>query len=249
MKHILPTARDATTNERRTDNRERNPLNSDALDDTKLNTADVYRRRFDREAAYRTALWKLLCEEYFQRFIDPSHTVMEVAAGHCEFINNIRAERKIAVDINEDTRTHAARGVEVVLTPSTDLGVVPAATVDRVFVSNFFEHIPKPEITQTLKECHRALKPGGKLLVLQPNIRYCARDYWMFYDHITPIDDRALCEALELTGFEIELLRPQFLPYTTKSRLPRSLALVRLYLKTPLLHRIFGGQAFVVAVK
>ena len=219
------------------------------LDNTKMSTSDVYRRRFDQEAAFRNALWKVLCEGYFQQFIDPSSTVMEIAAGHCEFINNIRAARKIAVDINEDTRARAAQGVEVVLTLSTDLRQVPDATVDRVFVSNFFEHIAKPEITQTLKECHRALKPGGKLMVLQPNIRYCAKDYWMFYDHVTPIDDRALCEVVELTGFRIERVLPRFLPYTTKSRMPRALFLVRLYLRIPLLYRIFGGQAFVVAVK
>jgi len=39
----------------------------------------------------------------------------------------------------------------------------------------------------------------------------------------------------------------RFLPFTTKSRLPNSLFLVRLYLQIPLLWRIFGQQTFVVA--
>ena len=44
--------------------------------------------------------------------------------------------------------------------------------------------------------------------MLQPNIRYCARDYWMYFDHITPVDDRALAEAFNATGFHVELNIP-----------------------------------------
>lgn len=214
-----------------------------------LTSEEIYRRRFGGEAAFRDAMWKILCGEYFQRWVPQNATVMEVAAGYCEFINNITAARKIAVDINTDTRGFARPDVEVVITSSTDLGAIADASVDVIFISNFFEHITREDIAGTVRECHRCLKPGGRLLVLQPNIRYVARDYWMFFDHITPIDDRALVELLEIVGFSIRHLLPRFLPYTTKSRLPKSLALVRLYLKIPLLYRFFGGQAFVVAEK
>ena len=71
----------------------------------------------------------------------------------------------------------------------------------------------------------------------------------MFYDHITPIDDRALVELLEIIGFKVTLDLPKFLPYTTKSKLPKSLFLLRFYLRIRLLQKIFGGQAFVVAEK
>jgi len=83
--------------------------------------------------------------------------------------------------------------------------------------------------------------------VLQPNVRYCARDYWQFFDHITPVDDRALAEAFAATGFDVVKTIPRFLPYTTKSRLPTSPALVRLYLKLPLAWRFLGAQSFMVA--
>ncbi len=87
------------------------------------------------------------------------------------------------------------------------------------------------------------------MLILQPNIRFISRDYWMFFDHVTPVDDRALCEALELGGFRIEINVPRFLPYTTASRLPVAPWLIRLYLRLPILWRVLGGQAFIVAVK
>jgi len=36
--------------------------------------------------------------------------VIEVAAGYCEFINNIRAQRKGGIDINPETIKHAPVG-------------------------------------------------------------------------------------------------------------------------------------------
>lgn len=172
-----------------------------------------------------------------------------MAAGYCEFINAIEAKRKIALDVNPDVKKYAGPGVEVINSPSTDMRAIPDGSVDVVFTSNFFEHISKPDIVATLKEVHRILKDNGALLVLQPNIRYAHKDYWMFFDHVTPIDDRSLVEVLELNGFEVRECRPRFLPYSTKSRLPKSLGLVKLYLRFPLAQRLIGKQAFVHAVK
>jgi hypothetical protein len=42
---------------------------------------------------------------------------------------------------------------------------------------------------------------------------------------------------------------PQFVPYSTKSRLPRAIFLIRWYLKIPLLWKIFGKQMLIVARK
>src|SRR3954468_19324158 len=97
---------------------------------------DIYKRRFNEDIEFRGKMWKVLCAEYFQRFVPPGATVMEVAAGYCEFINNIRAGSKIAVDINTDTRGRAAAGVRVVITPSTDLAAIATESVDVIFISN-----------------------------------------------------------------------------------------------------------------
>ena len=214
-----------------------------------FDTKDMYQRRFDGDTEFRARMWQVLCKDFFQHYIPAQSVVLELAAGYCEFINHIQAARKIAVDINTDTRQRAASDVEVIINPTTDLSGVNQQSVDVVFVSNFFEHLTREDIVKTLRETFRVLKPGGRFLILQPNIRFVPNDYWMFFDHITPIDDRALAEALEIVGFKIRELRPQFLPFTTKSRLPKSLFLLRLYLKLPFLHRILGEQAFVYAEK
>lgn len=212
-----------------------------------MDLAGMYERRFTGEDRFRNAMWQVLCRRFFQKYIDTRATVLEVGAGHCEFINHIAAARRIAVDISSDTARHAAAGVEVVHAPSTDLSVLSDGSVDVAFASNFFEHLTRDEILTTLRELRRVLVPNGRLLILQPNIRYCYRDYWMFFDHITPLDDRSLVEALEISGFAAETVIRRFLPFTTKSRLPKSVALLRIYLRFPLLWRLFGAQSFIAA--
>jgi SAM-dependent methyltransferase len=217
-----------------------------ARDASGLDPAKVYARRFAGDEDFRRAMWRILAS-WFSQWIPRDAVVVEIAAGHCEFINAVAASRRIAIDLNPDTKQHAGDGVEVVIGDARDITAVAPRSADVVFVSNFFEHLERAAILDTMRAARRMLKPGGRLLVLQPNIRFAARDYWMFFDHVTPIDDRALCEALELCGFGIERVIPRFLPFTTKSSLPKSLLLLKLYLRLPLAWRLLGGQAFVVA--
>lgn len=207
----------------------------------------LYTNRFGTEGEQRQDLWQVLCSDFFQQWVPADAVVLDLAAGHCEFINNIRAGRRIAVDLNPDVTLRAAAGVETYVQRSDELTGIADHSIDVVFISNFFEHITREVILSTLVEVRRVLKPGGRLLVLQPNVRYCARDYWQFFDHITPVDDRALSEAFAATGYDVLRSIPRFLPYTTKSRLPSGPALVRLYLRVPLAWRVLGAQAFMVA--
>ena len=207
----------------------------------------LYQNRFGQEGLQRTDLWEVLCRHFFQKWVPASSTVLDVAAGHCEFINTIDAARKIAVDLNPDVATKAAAGVETHVSRSDEMKAIDDGSIDRVFISNFFEHVPREVIASTLAEVMRVLKPGGLLLVLQPNIRFAAKDYWMFFDHITPVDDRALVEVMEALGYAVDVQIPRFLPYTTKGRLPATPFLVRWYLRLKPAWRLFGSQAFLVA--
>ena len=130
-------------------------------DATQLDPSGVYANRFAGKREFRDAMWSILCSDFFQRYIPEDSRVLELAAGHCEFINHIRAAGKTVVDINPDTARHAADDVRVVLSSTTDLSTIPDGSQDVVFASNFFEHLPKPDIVVTLRECHRILRPAG----------------------------------------------------------------------------------------
>lgn len=213
---------------------------------------ELYRRRFPAEVRpRRDAVWRVLCEDWFSRYVPREAQVLEVAAGYCEFINNVEAAGRYAVDLNPETAAHAAPGVVVHEASAARVAdVLPRAHFDVAFMSNFLEHCrTRDEVLAVLRGVGRVLKPGGRVLVLGPNFRYCSKEYFDYFDHYLPLTEKSVSEALRLAGFEIEEATARTLPFTFKSRLPSAPWLVRLYLRLPFLWRIFGAQFFVVGRK
>lgn len=216
-----------------------------------ISTKSYYQQRFSaQENTKRQAIWKVLCRSVFQQFIDPSDVVADIGAGYCEFINNIVCDKKIAVDINPDTQKNAGSEVKVLLTEAVNIPKQYDGKIDCIFMSNFLEHLPSREaVLVVLKRAHKLLSRGGKILILQPNIDLTHEHYWDFLDHHVALNEKSLREALGLGGFTVTHFIKRFLPYTTKSNLPKSAFLVRLYLMIPASFRPFAGQSFCVGKK
>jgi len=211
----------------------------------------LYQLRFSSaELEKKKKLWKILCHNFFQKYIPPDATVVDIGAGYCEFINNIEAKLKFAVDLNPAISQYALPEVKCFNSRAEKLDFLQDGCADVVFMSNFLEHLEnKSAVLAVLSESFRIIKPGGSLLVLQPNIKYLYKQYWDFFDHKVPLSDISLREALELAGFKIQLLFPRFLPYTTKGKLPWNDLLVTIYLKTRIAWKILGAQTFVIGIK
>jgi len=91
---------------------------------------------------------------------------------------------------------------------------------DVITMIDIIEHVPDP--LRLLRTVHRALKPGGELVVHTPNhrgavvmlskllhtvgIRYPTREIFG-RNHVCFFDDRSLPLALQTTGFEVRLQR------------------------------------------
>jgi len=211
----------------------------------------TYQRRFNQfqnEKEFRDDMWKILIKNYFQQFIPRDSTVLDIPSGYGEFITNITAKKKIAIDLNFDSKKFLPKNVQFIICSSDSIRLTKNS-VDIIFVSNFFEHISREMIQKTMKEFYRILKSHGKVLVLQPNIRFIQKDYWMFFDHVTPIDDRALDEIFEINKMKLIYKVEKFLPFSTKLHYPKSLWLVNLYLRVPFLWRFFGQQSFLIYEK
>jgi SAM-dependent methyltransferase len=212
----------------------------------------LYRHRFPAAIlARRSAVWAVLCESWFSRYLPDNARVIEVAAGYCEFINNIRASEKVAVDINPETTTHAASGVTVYQVTAERIGeVVPGEYFDAAFMSNFLEHChSRSQILAIFHAVASVLKPGGRFLILGPNFRYCYKEYFDFFDHHLPLTEKAVVEGLQIAGFNIDVVQPRTLPFSFRSNLPSSPWLVWLYCRLRFLWPLFGAQFFIVAQK
>ena len=212
--------------------------------------AQLYRQRFSpQELENRRRVWRVLCQDCFQKWVKPDDLVVDVACGYGEFINQIQAGRKIAIDLNPDTPNHLASDVNWIPGDALLLANV-VQNADLIFTSNFLEHLPdRVALERFLTGVYQALRPGGRYLILGPNLRYLPGTYWDFYDHTLGLTDRSLSEVLQTHGFIIEKCIDRFLPYTTKSWLPHNPWLVAAYLKLPLFWPILGRQFFIVARK
>lgn len=211
--------------------------------------AALYRHRFDTaDLDRKRQIWAVLCRDFFSRHVPSDATVLDLACGYGEFINQIEAGTKIGVDLNPESETFLAADVRFHRSTANHLDAVESGSVDVVFASNFFEHLPtKAALDEVLKEAHRVLRPNGRILVMGPNIRCVPGSYWDFYDHHLPLSERSMGEGLAINGFTVEKTIARFLPYTTQSALPSHPALVALYLRVPLVWRFLGQQFFIVA--
>ncbi len=215
-----------------------------------MDLSGLYANRFDEaDQAWKVQVWGVLWRRVFSREVSPEDTLLDVGAGYCEFINSAVAKRRIAVDLNPDTGARAAPGVEVHRVPAEQLGFLETGAVDVAFSSNFFEHLPsKAALTALLQELNRVVKPGGKLIVMGPNVRLLPGAYWDFYDHHLPLSERSVSELLSMTGFEPVRVEARFMPYTAKGSGLRWPFLVDAYLALrPLSSALMGKQFLVVA--
>lgn len=210
---------------------------------------ELYSIRFRKEELKRkNDIWKILTQHFLQQFVSEADTIMDVACGYGEFINNIRAKRKIAIDMNPDAQSFLTDTVEFFNGDVIDGLAAHPDTADVIFTSNFLEHLSdKTALEHFLDKVLISLKPGGKYLILGPNLRYLPGKYWDFYDHELGLTHLSLSEILQLKKFDISVCIDKFLPFTTKCRLPTHPFLVRIYLGFPLAWRILGTQFFIVA--
>jgi SAM-dependent methyltransferase len=210
----------------------------------------IYGSRFSSNLEYRKQVWSVLVADWFAKYVHASDSVLDLGCGYGEFINTIACLNKYAMDLNPDAPRFLSREVTFFHQDCSQRWQLSDASLDVVFTSNFFEHLPtKAALGQTLDEIARCLRPGGRLVALGPNIKYLAGDYWDFWDHYVPLTESSLKEALMVRGFAVTTCIGRFLPYTMVEAPRYPLTLLRAYLRLPVAWRIFGKQFLVVGAR
>jgi SAM-dependent methyltransferase len=224
------------------------PQTSAALPASGINYERLYRYRFrDIDQAARQAVWREIARYAHGRMGAPRR-VLDPAAGRGEFITAVPAAERWGVDLFGQGVPESA-GVKMIISDIMDADL-PGGYFDGVFLSNFLEHLPDQNaVAAVLGKLHAAMEPGGRIAVIGPNFRYCAREYFDCADHTVILTHVAAAEHLYAAGFSVTAVIPRFLPYSFRGLLPPSPLLTMIYLRTPPLWRLLGKQFLVLGRK
>ena len=214
----------------------------------------LYSKRFDGNQTLhkRNIMWKYICKYFLQRFIPQDAKILDIASGYCEFINNIEGSEKYAIDLNPDSINFADDSVKVIQEDILDIKTnLPMNHFDIVFISNFLEHLDsKEDVKRVINKSKQYLNEDGKIIILQPNIRYVKGRYWDFFDHKTPLTEKSLIECANILNLKVVKCYKRTLPYTQKSKIPVCRFLIIWYCKLmPISSFFFGAQSLLILKK
>ena len=203
----------------------------------------------------RTKVWEVLCKSFFCKYISVDSSIVDIGAGNCNFINAIQATRKAAVDKDSNIMLHANNDINICIARVPPLSMFKDNSFDIVFSSNMIEHLEnKAEVMIFIKELCRICKPTGKCILMFPNVKY-TKEFWDCFEHKVPLTNKTITELENVIPIKVTETIPRFLPYqmgdsTSKTiKLPFIEHLVWLYLKLPMLWRVFGKQCVIVFEK
>jgi ubiquinone/menaquinone biosynthesis C-methylase UbiE len=197
----------------------------------------------------RDIVWKEIIL-FLNPYLFNKDTVLDLGAGYCDFINNVKAKEKIAVDISPELKNYANENIRKINSLATDLSQVEDSSIDIVFSSNLLEHLDNEELSKCMSEVKRVLKKDGLFITMQPNYRLSYKTYFDDFTHKKVFSDESLKGFLIANDFEILKYWPRFLPFSLKSRpsfIPTFPLLIRAYLNSPI--KPFAGQMLFICKK
>lgn len=153
--------------------------------------------------------------------VDPENTVLDLGCGRNPISYHLEPVEVVGID--PDVRLlKEAKGLSLSDHLCCSVGdALPFAseTFDSVFVQGVVHHLSERQRAATFAEIHRVLKPGGEVLVLEPDPdRLYRRIVWWFADaigyrheqsphvdesgYVSPADIGLLCERADLDVVE-----------------------------------------------
>lgn len=103
--------------------------------------------------------------------LQPGHRVLDLGGGTGRVAQFLRAGQVVVADLSLPMLRYARGKVQLqpLLTNAAALPF-PAATFDRVLIVDALHHMA--ERTATLREAWRVLRPGGRLVIEEPDITH-----------------------------------------------------------------------------
>jgi SAM-dependent methyltransferase len=214
-----------------------------------INYQRLYEHRFkDVNQARRALVWGEIAPMVFNWLGQPQR-VLDPAAGRCEFLNAVPSGERWGVDAVKYEEAAPREGTRLLVSAIMQADL-PHAYFDGIFVSNFLEHLNnQDDVAAFLEKMWECAKPGGRIAIVGPNFRHCAKEYFDYADHRVILTEQSTAEHLHAAGFEIRRVYSRFLPYSFAGRWPTHPILVRAYLHSHVAWRLLGKQFLVIATR
>lgn len=196
----------------------------------------------------RSVVWKEIVRYLESRF-EMGDSILEVGCGYGDFISNVKAPNRFAVDLDDSMGKYLPKDVVFKASSIVEIEKLFAKeSMSFIFSSNLLEHLSRNEIDRFFETAHSLLRPNGLLGIMMPNYKRAFREYFDDYTHVTPISDIGLADWLAASGYTKLYLHPGFMPFSVKdSWIPITPFLVFMWLRSPLKPR--GKQMLIIVRK
>lgn len=190
-----------------------------------------------------------LASYLFDRFsINRGNKLLEVGCGRGDFLEAFQSLGAICYGTDLSTNYIAnERGIETTCCDvSSESLPYEDKFFDVVYQKSLLEHLYSPD--NLMKEIHRVLKPGGKVIILTPDWVSQMKVFYEDFTHCRPYNTTSMHDLLIIYGFS-EVLAERFyqLPVLWKYPLLKiPSGFLRLFLTTPAARKLtsFTGIKF-----
>ena len=149
-------------------------------------------------------------QAHYVEVFPPGARVLDVGCGEGVFLDLLRSAGRngVGVDASADDLAPArARGLEVVQDDGIAYLERSPAAFDGVFCAHVIEHLQPEAAVRLITAAHRAIRPGGRLVLITPEIRdleVLTERFWLDLTHVRPYPERLLIQLCATHGFEVE---------------------------------------------
>jgi SAM-dependent methyltransferase len=135
--------------------------------------------------------------------------VLDLGCGPGVFLDLLREAGRRGVGLERSPAEAArarARGHEVIEQDALSYLAGQREAFDGAFCAHVIEHLAAPEAVELLRGLHRALRPGGRLVLVTPDVRdleVLTERFWLDLTHVRPYPIPLLVGLLGQLGFQV----------------------------------------------
>jgi SAM-dependent methyltransferase len=159
-----------------------------------------------------------LCKYIAERYFRPGYeTLLDAGCGRGEHLREFQklGYQVKGVDLSGEVK-ELLKDIEVeIVNIETEPLPYRDSSFDVVFNKSLIEHLNNPE--NFMREAHRVLKPGGRLITMTPDWESIYKIFYEDYTHKTPFTVNSLQDIHQIFGFKtVEVKKFRQLPVLWK---------------------------------